>query len=94
MTDALANGRSSNIKEQTEFGVNVTDNTEENPFYNAESTAASFPMYYDENEKLGSYKINDTFLELTFGNTSAEILFSNETIMHIIQHANRTQKLR
>ncbi|XP_078282076.1 ADAMTS-like protein 2 [Rhinoraja longicauda] len=89
LTDTHANGRSSNIKEQTEFGVNVT--------HNAESTAASFPMYYDGNEKLGSYRINDTFLELTFGkafNTSAEILISNETIMHIIQHANRTHKLR
>ncbi|XP_069788236.1 ADAMTS-like protein 2 isoform X2 [Narcine bancroftii] len=91
LKDILANGRSSDIKGQNEFGTNMTENTD------AESTAASFLIYYEENEKMGSHKINYTFLELTFGkafNRSAEIPFSNETLMHIIQQANRTQKLR
>ncbi|XP_072908349.1 ADAMTS-like protein 2 isoform X1 [Hemitrygon akajei] len=94
LTDRLANGRT---KGQTESGANVTENTEGILLYAAESTATGFRINYDKNENLGSQRINDTFLELTFGkgfNTSAEIPFSNETLMHIIQQANRTQKLR
>ncbi|XP_048469749.1 ADAMTS-like protein 2 isoform X1 [Rhincodon typus] len=76
-----------------DFSANMTENSRGGPLYSSESNSAGFLVYYGENENMGSYKVNDTPLELTF-NMSAEIPFSNETLLQIIHQANRTQKLR
>ncbi|XP_072422234.1 ADAMTS-like protein 2 isoform X1 [Chiloscyllium punctatum] len=75
------------------FSTNMTENSRGGPMYSSGSNTAGFLVYYEENENMGSYKVNDTPLELTF-NMSTEIPFSNETLLQIIQQANRTQKLR
>ncbi|XP_078406383.1 tetratricopeptide repeat domain 16 [Cetorhinus maximus] len=97
LADTFTNGHSSHIEGHIELSTNVTESTRGGPLYSAESSTASFLVYYEENEKMRSYRINDTFLEVTLGKTfniSAEIPFSNETLLHIIHQANRTQKLR
>ncbi|XP_060697223.1 ADAMTS-like protein 2 [Hemiscyllium ocellatum] len=75
------------------FSANMTENSRGGPIYSSRSNTAGFLVYYEENENMGSYKVNDTPLELTF-NMSTEIPFSNETLLQIIHQANRTQKLR
>ncbi|XP_067867928.1 ADAMTS-like protein 2 [Heterodontus francisci] len=96
LADTFTNGHSSHVEGQIELSTNMTEKTRGGPLYSAESSTASLLMYYEENKKMGNYRINDTFVELTFSkafNMSAEIPISNETLLHIIHQANRTQKL-
>ncbi|XP_072345052.1 ADAMTS-like protein 2 isoform X1 [Scyliorhinus torazame] len=97
LANAFTDGHSSHIEGHIELNTNMTENTRGGPLYFAESSAASLLVYYEVKEKMRSYRINETFLDLTFRkafNMSAEIPFSNETLLHIIQQANRTQKVR
>ncbi|XP_067826123.1 LOW QUALITY PROTEIN: ADAMTS-like protein 2 [Heptranchias perlo] len=92
LTDTFTNGHSSDIN--IELSANMTDNTRGGPLYSAESSIASFLVYYEENKRMGSYRINDTFLELTFGkafNMSAEIPFSNETFLRVTPSKPNTE---
>ncbi|XP_043575663.1 ADAMTS-like protein 2 [Chiloscyllium plagiosum] len=91
--DTFTSGHSSRVEGFINFSTNMTENSRGGPMYSSGSNTAGFLVYYEENENMGSYKVNDTPLELTF-NMSTEIPFSNETLLQIIHQANRTQKLR